>query len=171
MQGYLPIEVTTVLQVNLKSLSLLLHPSPVLIDVGSIDDEEEIIFAHLIDQEVVHRTAILIAHHTIIYLTNGSIGDIICKDVLHITLCIFALYRDLSHVRDVKETTLMSHGQVLQLNVLILNGHAEIGKRCHECPFCDMSLIETCSFLPILFFLFYCHCLKFLVFNLINVFG
>ena len=99
LNGYLTIVVTTVLQVNIESFGLLLHPRPVLIDIGSVDDKEEVVLAHLVYQQVIDCTTILVAHHTIVYLTYRCASDIVCEDVLHVALCILALNCNLAHVR------------------------------------------------------------------------
>ena len=98
LNGYLTIVVTTVLQVNIESFSLLLHPRQVLIDIGGVDDKEEVVLAHLVYQQVVDSTTILVAHHTIVYLTYWCSSDIIGENMLHVALCILALNCNLAHV-------------------------------------------------------------------------
>ena len=107
---------------------MLLHPRPILINIGGIDDEEEVVVAHLIDQQVVDSAAILIAHHTIIYLTHRSARYVVGKDVLHIAFSILATNRHFTHVTDVKESYLLTHCHVFWRNTCILNRHDKTAK-------------------------------------------
>ena len=120
MYGYLTIKVATVLEVDVKACGMLLHPCPVLVDIGSIDDEEEVVLAHLVDQQIVDGTTILVAHHTIIDLTYGCASNVVGKDVLHIALCIPALHRNLSHVGDIEESNMFANSGMLGGDTSIL---------------------------------------------------
>ena len=133
LNSYLTIEVGTVLQVDIKALGILLHPGPVLIDVSGIDDQEEIVLAHLIHQQIVNRTTILVAHHTIVDLAHRSTSDIVGKNVLHITLGIRTFYGYLAHVRNIKQAHMLANGRMLGSNTshLIKQGHVKTTKRYH----------------------------------------
>ena len=77
---------------------MLLHPRPVFIDIGCVDNEEEVVLAQLIHQQIIDGTAILIAHHTIIDFPNRSTCDIVGEYMLDITLSILTLDRHFAHV-------------------------------------------------------------------------
>ena len=77
---------------------MLSHPSPVLVDVCGVDDDEEVILAHLIDEQVVHRTAILVAHHAIENLSRLHATHVVGEDMIDVSLGIRTLYSHLAHV-------------------------------------------------------------------------
>ena len=135
LDGYLAIEVTTVLKVDVETLGILLHPSPVLIDIGGIDDEEEVVLTHLIHQQVVDSSTILVAHHTIIDLTHRGTSNIVGEDMLNITLGILALNRYLTHVRDIEESHFLAYCRMLRgdAGTLIEQWHVETSERHHRC--------------------------------------
>ena len=113
---------------------MLLHPSPILIDVGSIDDEEEIILAHLIYEQIIHRSTILITHHAVKDFPYWNSSNIIGKNVVDIALGIRTLHSDLAHVGDVEETYMFTNSQMLWSNtsILIKQGHIETPKGDHR---------------------------------------
>ena len=98
LEGNLSVKITTILQVDVEAGSMLLHPRPVFIDIGSIDDEEEVVLAQLIHQQIIDSSAILIAHHTIIDFPNRGTGDVVGEYMLDITLSILTLDRHFAHV-------------------------------------------------------------------------
>ena len=117
LDGYLAIEVTTVLKVDVETLGILLHPSPVLIDIGGIDDEEEVVLSHLIDQQVIDRSAVGIEHHSVVDLSEGGVGHIVGEDVLHVAFCIRARDAHFAHVTDIEDTAVLTYCVVFIGNV------------------------------------------------------
>ena len=77
---------------------MLGHPRPVLVDVSGIDDDEEVILAHLIHEEVIHRTAVLIAHHAIENLARLHAAHVVGEDMVDISLCVGSLDSHFSHM-------------------------------------------------------------------------
>ena len=121
----LPIEVALMVEADVEACCVLLHPSHVLVDVCRVDDEEEIVLAHLIDEQVIDRTAVGIEHHTIIYLSNGCPGDVVRKDVLNVTLSVGTRDAHLSHVTHIEDAASRAYGIVLVGDVGVLDGHDE----------------------------------------------
>ena len=121
-------------QLHIIAVGLLLNPCPVLIDIGSIDDEEETLIGHLIHQQVVHHAPILVAHHAIEDFPYRHIRDIVGKDVIDITLGIRSGNKHLTHVAHVEDATGCAHGPMLVSDIRVLNGHLEAAERRHQCP-------------------------------------
>ena len=124
----LTIVIRHVSQIDVEALGMLLHPGPILIDIRSVDYEEEIVLPHLIDQKVINSSTVLVAHHAIIDLTHRGTRNIICKDMLHIALGIFTSHDDLSHVRHIEETYLLTYCKMLRSDASILDGHFKAAK-------------------------------------------
>ena len=157
LNSNLSVEIRAVLKVYVEALGILLHPSPVLIYVGCIDNQEEVVLAHLVHQQVVHRAAVPVAHHTIIYFTCGRAGYVVGKDMLHVALGILTLNGYLAHVRDVKDAHFLAYSHVLECNAGILNGHFKTAKGRNQGTQCHMFFIKTSSlhFFCCLFKVFY----------------
>ena len=115
-------------ELDVEACCVLLHPSHVLVDVCCVDDEEEIVLAHLIDQQVIHRSAVRIEHHTIIYLSDGCSGDVVREDVLNVALSVGTRDAHFAHVTHVEDAAMLAYGIVLVGDVRVLDGHDEAAK-------------------------------------------
>ena len=130
-------------QVYVIAFSLLLNPGPVLIDVGSIDDEEETLVGHLIHQEVVNDATILVAHHAIEDFSMGHACHIVRKDVIDIAFCVSTGNQHFAHVTDIEHATGCAYCLMLVHNARILNRHVEAAKGRHQRSQGDVFVIET----------------------------
>ena len=129
LYGELTVVVALVLEVDVETGHLLLHPRHVLVDIGGVDDEEEVVVGHLIDEEVIDGAAVGIAHHAIIDLSHGCISHVVGEDVLNVALGIGSCDTHFAHVADIKDTTMLAHRVVLVGDVRVLNGHDESAER------------------------------------------
>ena len=105
------------------------------------------------------RFTSVMAHQTIIDLPNGSPSDIVGKDMLHIAFSIRTLHRDLTHVRDIEQSHMLTNGDMLWSNtsILIEQGHVEATKGYHRSTQREVLVVETSTFLFLFKFLFNCH--------------
>ena len=141
LYGKLAVVVALVVKVDIEAFHLLLHPCNILVDIGCIDDKEEIIITHLIDEQVIHGATIGVEHHSIVDLSEGRISHIVREDVLHVALCIRTCDAHFTHVADIKDTTMLAHGVVLIGNVRVLNRHDESAEGRHQGAKCHMAVI------------------------------
>ena len=146
LHGQLPVVVALVLGHGVELLHLFAYPGKVLVDVGSVDDQEEALVALLIHQQVVDGSAIGVEHHAVEDFAHGGTADVVGEDVLHEFLSLAARHQHLAHVAHVEHTAGGSYGHVLIGNVGVLNWHLESTKGDHLGPFLDVSLIETSPF-------------------------
>ena len=125
LHGNLAVIVRAVVEVDVEALHVLAHPIHVLVDVGCVDDKEEVALAHAVDEQVVDGAAVGVAHHAIEDFSVCGTGDVIGEDVVDIALGILALDAHLAHVGDVEDTAVLAHGVVLFDDGGILDGHVE----------------------------------------------
>ena len=125
MHGELSVLVALMVEVDVEAGGVLFHPGHVLVDVGGVDDEEEVLLAHLIDEEVVHGAAVGIEHHAVVYLSDGCSADVVREDVLDVAFGIGARDAHFAHVTHVEYTAMLPYGIVLVGDVCVLNGHDE----------------------------------------------
>ncbi|MNW70063.1 hypothetical protein D3C74_492440 [compost metagenome] len=56
---------------------MFLQPSPILVDIGGIHNEHIVLLRQLVDQQIIHHTAIRITHQGILGLARYDCGYII----------------------------------------------------------------------------------------------
>ena len=146
---------------------MLLHPCPVLVDIGGIDHEEEVVLAHLVDEQVVDRSTVLVAHHAVEDLPYWGTSHIIGEDMLHIALGILAAHRYLSHVRDIEESHLLSDCMMLWGNacILIEQRHVKASERHHRRTKRHMLVVQARHLVFLFQFLSNSHTLFCLLFT------
>ena len=82
---------------------MLLHPCHVLVDVGGIDDQEELLGSHLVDQQVVDGAAVGVAHHAVEDLPIGGVFHIVGEDMVDVALGIRTSDEHFAHVAHVED--------------------------------------------------------------------
>ena len=112
---------------------VLSHPIYVLIYVCGIDNEEEFVFAKLINQQVVYRSAVGIKHHSVEHFANGRTGYVVGKDVVDVFFGLVSCDIHFTHVRNVEHAAMVTHGVMFVGDRRILNGHVVARKRLHQC--------------------------------------
>ena len=78
--------------------------------------QEVLAFSHGIHEQVIHATPVRVAHDAIVYLTIGSVSDIVSEDVVDKFLCIGAAHEDFAHVRHVEHAARLAHGIMFLLD-------------------------------------------------------
>ena len=111
---------------------MLLDPGEVLVDVGGVHHQEEVLGGELaIDEEVVHHAAVGIAHHPVQDLAGLEAADFVGEDPVDELLGLGAFDEDLAHMRDVEHADLLPDGVVLHGDGIVLDGHHEARKGAH----------------------------------------
>ena len=128
---------------DVEAFGVLLHPGHILVDVSGVDDEEEVVLPHLVDEQIVHRTAVRVEHHAIVDLSDGCSGNIVREDVLNVAFGIGTGDAHFAHVTDIEDTAMLAHGHVLVGDVRVLDGHDETAEGRHECAESHVAVIET----------------------------
>ena len=132
-------------ELDIESFEMSAHPFHILVDVGGIDDEEEIVLAHAVDEQVVHGSTILIAHHAVEDFSVGSPCNIIGEDVVDIALCVRPCNSYLSHVGYVEYATVISYGLMLIYDRRVLDGHVVAAKGRYQSTECHVLVVKACS--------------------------
>ena len=92
------------MHLDVVALCLLLHPLPVFVDVGGVDDDEIVVVAHLIDEKVIDRATVGIEHHAVENLACGHVADVVGENVVDILFCLMSSHCHFAHVTDIKHT-------------------------------------------------------------------
>ena len=111
---------------------MLLDPGEVLVDVGSVHHQEEVLGGELaIDEQVVHHAAFRIAHHPVEDLPGFEATDLVGEDPVDELLSLRAFDEDLAHMGDIEHADLLADGVVLHGDGVVLDGHHEAREGAH----------------------------------------
>ena len=126
---------------------MLLHPSKVLIGIACIDDEHIVIVGILVDEHVINRAAVLIAHDGITAPAGSHGSHIVGDELLDIVICAAADDIDLAHMGYVKKPCALAHRLALFENAgFILNGQCPSAEIDHLAAERDMTLKQRSLF-------------------------
>jgi hypothetical protein len=102
--------------------------SPVFVDAGGVDDEEEFAFAGAIGDEVVDDAAVVIEEEGVVAVAGGEAGDVVGEGVIEEGFGVGAIDDDLAHVGDVEDANVLADGVVFGHKAGILDGHFPAGE-------------------------------------------
>ena len=145
LNGQLSVVLALILGLYVESLGLAFYPGIVLVDVGGIDNEEELRLAHFIDEEVINSSAVFVEHHAVEYFAHGRTAHVVGEDVLHEAFGLGTRHKDFAHVAHVENTASLAHSIVFVCNIGILKRHLKTAKRHHLGAQLYMFLVETGS--------------------------
>ncbi|OPZ88634.1 MAG: hypothetical protein BWY75_01512 [bacterium ADurb.Bin425] len=144
LQGKQPKIIGKVGQTDAELRSMALEPGKVFINVGSVNNQHEIVFSS-VDNQIVHSAAILIAKLRIkSTIWHGKTIHIVCDDILHKISGTLASNQKFAHMRNIEETDLLAGCHMLSDNRLVLNRHIPTGKIHHACIQLPMSGGKRC---------------------------
>ncbi len=89
------------------------HVLKVLSAVGGVDNHQVGLLTKLVNHQVIHAAAVLVAKHGVAHATQGHVGEVVGQKVVQGGKGGGAAHRKLAHVRDVKQTAGLAHGHVL----------------------------------------------------------
>ena len=109
----------------------LAHPSPVLVDVGSVGHHEIMVVGDAIDEHVIDDAAFAVGQAGVLHLTVAQSGHVIDGAVLHELLGQRAFGAELAHVAHVEHADVVAHVEVFFDEAAVLNRHVVTGKFSH----------------------------------------
>ena len=146
MYGKLGVLVRSVLQTYAESV-LAVDPFPVFVDIAGVDYHQIFGSRILVDDQVVHNTALAVRHAGVLRLACIELANVVGGDVLQEVQCAFAFYPELTHVAHVKHAHACADDHVLLVNACrVLDRHIEAGKLCHFCTECNVHVGKRCCF-------------------------
>lgn len=83
-------------------------PSGVLVAVTCVDDEEELCFAHSVNEEIVHDSSVFVEHKSITDVSVGHRSDIVAYEIVDALHSVLALDNEFAHMRNVEHTYVVS---------------------------------------------------------------
>ena len=94
-------------------------------------------------QEVVHGTAVRVAHHAVEHLAGLIAADVVGKDVVDKFLCLRAFHKNLAHVGHVEHAHMLPHRIVFYGDGTVLDGHDVACKGTHLGTQCHVGVVQT----------------------------
>ena len=98
LYGELTVDVALVVNLHVEVFSVFHNPSHVLIDIGGVDNEEKVVFAHLVHQQVVDGATVGVEHHAVEDFTHWGIGDVVGEYIVYEFFCFRACDFHFTHV-------------------------------------------------------------------------
>ena len=128
LEGYLGHIVGNVFEFHIAE-EMVTDPFHILCMVGRINHQQDMLFIHLINQQVIHGGAVFIAHGGIFYLTIHHVAALVGHQHLHIGHGVLAAQGHFRHVGHIEQTGLLTHGHMLGDDAgLILYRQQKAGK-------------------------------------------
>ena len=129
------------------SLRIMGHtPVPVLLYVGSIDNQQVFLGFILINKQVVHNASILVWKTGVLHLTGSKRRHIIRSHFLQKVQCMRTFHPKLSHVGDIEHTHTIHNGHVFVDNTGVFDRHVETCKFMHFGTECNVHIGKRSCF-------------------------
>ena len=129
------------------SLRIMGHtPVPVLLYVGSIDNQQVFLGFILINKQVVHNASILVWKTGVLHLTGSKRRHIIRSHFLQKVRCMRTFHPKLSHVGDIEHTDTLTNSEMFIDDAGIFNRHIVSRKFVHLSPQRDMCFCKRSGF-------------------------
>ena len=106
-------------------------PVPVLFDIRGIHHEHVLFRLVMIDDQVIHDTALFVRETRILRLAERKVGSVVRCNCLDEFQCLRSFYPELAHVRDVEHAHAVYYGHVFVDDSGIFNRHIIAGKLVH----------------------------------------
>ncbi len=121
------------------------HVLEVLGAIGGVDHHQVGLLAKLVDHQVVHAAAVLVAQNRVAHAAQGHVGEVVGEQVVQGGKRGGTAHRELAHVRDVKQTAGLAHGHVLGDNAaFILHGQQVAGEGDDLAAFFNVDIVQGC---------------------------
>ena len=128
-------------------LRIMRHtPVPVLLDIGSVDNQQILLLFVLIDQQIVYNTAILIGKASVLYFTGRKGGHIVRSDFLQKVQSMRAFHPKLSHVGDIEYADALANGEMFVDDTGIFDRHIVSRKFVHLSAQRDVCFCKRSGF-------------------------
>ena len=122
---------------------MALDPGGILLAVARVHDPPVVIGRAAVDDEVVDDAALVIAEHGVLDVAVIHAGDVGGDDLLDVGDSVGALQAKLTHVGNIEQAGLFTHGHVLGDDAGgVLDGHQEAAEFDDLAAHVHMSLIK-----------------------------
>ena len=129
------------------ALRIMRHtPVPVLLYIGSIDNQQILLRLILIDEQVVHNTAILIGKASVLHFTGSKGCHIIRSNFLQKVQSVRTLHPKFSHMGDIEHAYTLANGEMLIDDTGIFDRHIVSRKFVHLSTQRDVCFCKRSGF-------------------------
>ena len=114
----------------------------ILLLVGGVDAQEEVVVGHFVDQNVVYEAAVGVKQPGVVRLADFEFGDVVGGDEIGQLRGFRPANLDLAHVADIENAHRLADGVVLIHDPGILHGHIPAAEIDHLGPQGSMDGIK-----------------------------
>jgi hypothetical protein len=131
-----------ILEFDIERFCKRLQVREILIDIGGVDNQILGGFADIVDQEIIHDTAIWVAHGAIHDLPGAQRFDIVGDRVAHEILGIRAGDHELAHMGEIEQPDRLTDTFMFFGNGMVLNRHIVAGEFDNLSPELLMDIVK-----------------------------
>jgi hypothetical protein len=125
---------------------MLRHPLKVLADIRRIDTDKEVIVCHAIKDNVIDNATVGITHQRILCLSKLDAGNISHNQFLQGIKGVWTTHLEFTHVAEIKEPSLRTHGVMFGEDATILHWHVPATELDHTSTEGAMGFVEGSAF-------------------------
>ena len=113
--------------------------------VGGVDHHQVRFLAELVDDQVIHAAAVLVAQHGIAHAPDGHVGEVVGEHVVQGCERAGAAHREFAHVGHVEQAACLAHGHVLGDDAAaVLHGQQVSGEGDDLAAFLNVDVVQGC---------------------------
>ena len=121
------------------------QPVAVGVDAGRVHDQQDVVVAEPVGDQVVDRAAALVQEQRVLRPAGADPVDVVREHALDERDRLGAADLELAHVRDVEDAGVIAHRQVLGDDALVLHRHLPSGEGNHPSSGGHVAVVERCA--------------------------
>ena len=122
------------------------QPRKILVNLRSVHDEQPLVVADAVDDEVVNHAAALVEHQRVLPAADGEFLDVIGEHPVQPRGGTVAAREKLPHVRNIEDAQRSADGMMFGDDACVLHGHVPTAKADHFTTETDVFGVERRGF-------------------------
>ena len=104
-------------------LGVFLQPGEIFIGAGCVNDEQKFLLVDPVSDQIINDSAALVEEKSILAYADFELVNIVCENRIEPCARAGSLNDQLSHVRNIEDPDVVSHGLMLLHNARVLHRH------------------------------------------------
>jgi hypothetical protein len=125
-------------------LEVFLQPRKVFRCARSIYDQQKFLFPNPINDQVINNAATLVQQKGVLARPDIELVDVICEHGVEPFARAGSLQNQLSHVRNIEDSGMISHGLMFLDDARVLHRHEPPGERNHSGAEPNVFFVKRC---------------------------
>jgi len=126
------------------SRKMAVQPGKIFVRARRIDDQQKFLLANPINDQVIDDAATLVQQKSVLTRANIELADVICEHGVEPFARACSVPNQLSHVRNIEDAGIVSHGLVFRDDARVLHGHEPPSEGNHFRAKANMFFVKRC---------------------------